>query len=118
MWFLLSALLALDSPECPPAHLYKILTPNTWQACQGQDRLSLGPDDTSFIHLAEEDQVPRIAKKFFQEHSRLIIVELDPAGLPGRLIKEANPGGTVCYYHLYDGYLPFSAVSNHRIFNQ
>lgn len=118
MWLLLTALLALSVPEGTPPHLYKILTPEAWQRCQNKDRLSLGPDDTTFIHLAEQDQVPRIAKKFFPDQPQLMIVELDPKRLPGRLVKEANPGGTIRYYHLYDGYLPFSAVSNHQVLQQ
>jgi uncharacterized protein (DUF952 family) len=94
-----------------PAHVYKILTPAAWQSCQGQERLALGADDAGFIHLAEPDQVGRIAAKFFAGEPRVIVVELDPAKLPGRLVHEANPGGATLYYHLYEGYLPFSAVT-------
>lgn len=101
-------------PETPPPHVYKILTPRAWEACQGRERLSLGPDDKTFIHLAEPEQVKRIAAKFFSQEPRVIVVELDPAKLPGRLVHEANPGGNTLYYHLYEGYLPFSAVTGHQ----
>jgi uncharacterized protein (DUF952 family) len=94
--------------------LYKILSLPAWQACQGQDRVSLGRDDAHFIHLAEADQVERIAAKFFADQSELVIVELDPQKLPGRLVHEANPGGETLYYHLYDGFLPFQAVTGFR----
>lgn len=101
-------------PETPPAHVYKILTPTAWQACQGSERLSLGPDDRLFIHLAESDQVEGIASKFFAQEPQVIVVELDPERLPGRLVHEANPGGHTLYYHLYEGYLPFAAVTGFR----
>ncbi|MFN8611209.1 MAG: DUF952 domain-containing protein [Vulcanimicrobiota bacterium] len=101
----------------PPAHIYKLLTPAAWQHSQGQPRLELGADDTSFIHLAESDQVARIAEKFFKGQSRVIVVELDPARLPGRLVHEANPGGQTLYYHLYDGYLPRRAVTGTSIYS-
>ena len=100
-----------------PAHVYKILTPAAWQSCQGQPRLALGADDARFIHLAEPDQVGRIAAKFFSKEPQVIVVELDPAKLPGRLVHEANPGGATLYYHLYDGYLPFSAVTGVKTVN-
>ncbi|MBS2039281.1 DUF952 domain-containing protein [bacterium] len=101
----------------PPAHLYKILTPAAWQQCQGQERLSLGKDDLSFIHLSESDQVARIASKFFKGETRVIVVELNPGLLPGRLVHEANPGGSTLYYHLYDGYLPTRAVTGHKVYS-
>jgi len=34
---------------------YKILSPADWTRSQGQDRLVLGPDDRTFIHLAKAD---------------------------------------------------------------
>lgn len=101
----------------PPAHVYKILTPAAWQQCQGQERLSLGPDDRTFIHLAESEQVERIATKFFKGERRVIVVELDPSLLPGRLVHEANPGGNTLYYHLYDGYIPMRAVTGNKVYS-
>ena len=94
--------------------VYKILTLGEWEGCQGKDRLPLGKDDKNFIHLAEAHQVEPIARKFFPHDQRLVIVELDPAQLPVRLVHESNPGGTALFYHLYQGYLPFSAVRSHR----
>lgn len=101
----------------PPGHVYKILTPAAWQQCQGQERLSLGADDQLFIHLAEPEQVPRIAAKFFKGEPRVIVVELDPGLLPGRLVHEANPGGSTLYYHLYEGYLPMRAVTGSQVYS-
>lgn len=116
MWLILSYLLALTpEQDGTPEYLYKLLSPAAWQQSQGSDRLVLGPDDTVFIHLAEAEQVDRIAKKFFSEHAQVVVIQLKTDDLPGRLVKEANPGGTTKYYHLYDGYLPFEAVVSHRM---
>lgn len=117
MWLIISVLLALGDPENDktPKYLYKILSSAAWQESQGSDRLKLGPDDTAFIHLAEEHQVTRIAKKFFSKHAQVVVIQIRPDDLPGRLVKEANPGGTIKYFHLYDGYVPFTSVESHRV---
>lgn len=117
MSLILCFLLALGDPasDDTPDYLYKILSPASWQSSKGSDRLMLGPDDDTFIHLAEAHQVERIANKFFSGHREVVIVKLRSNELQGRLVKESNPGGTVKYYHLYDGFLPLKAVESHRI---
>ena len=52
-----------------------------------------------------------IRKKFFASEKQVWLIELDSSELQGNLIRERNPGGTNKYYHLYDGYLPLSAVT-------
>lgn len=114
MALLLSLLLALGDLPTPP-HLYKILSLTAWTASQGQERLALGPDDARFIHLAEAHQIERIARKFFSGEPEVVVVELDPTQFVGRLVLEANPGGSQRYYHLYEGYIPQAAVVSHRV---
>lgn len=114
---LFCVLLALGdpAPEEAPNYLYKILSPAAWEESQAGDKLALGPDDETFIHLAEDHQVERISRKFFSEHQKVVVIKLRVADLPGRLVKESNPGGTTEYYHLYDGYLPLQAVESHEL---
>ena len=117
MSLILCLLLALGDPasDDTPTYLYKILTSASWEAGRESDRLALGPDDEAFIHLAQAHQVERIANKFFSEHTEVVVVQLRTDQLVGRLVKESNPGGTVKYYHLYDGFLPMKAVESHRL---
>ncbi len=95
-----------------PARLYKITTPDLWAQSKNGDRLILAElDKGAFIHLAEESDVERISKKFFPNEQQLIVLELDPKLLIGRLVFEKNPGGSQEYYHLYDGHIPIKAIS-------
>jgi len=93
-----------------PHYLYKIVSREEWsQSLQG-NALILSPMDDEFIHLAQEDQVDHVAKKFWGGRDFLTL-KLDPNKLEGQLVLEANPGGTTLYYHLYDGSIPLEAVS-------
>ena len=94
-----------------PVFLYKILSVDQWEQSQHGDHVVLGDSDEAFIHLSEEHQVPKIAQKFFAGQEKVIVLKLKTAELPGRLVKESNPGGTTEYYHLYNGTIPLSAVA-------
>jgi uncharacterized protein (DUF952 family) len=65
--------------------------------------------DDRFIHLATEGQIPKVLEKFWGDRDCLIL-KLQSDQLKGRLVLEANPGGTHKYYHLYDGTIPMTAV--------
>jgi uncharacterized protein (DUF952 family) len=90
-------------------YLYKIVSPEEWGSSQGERHLVISAFDKAFIHLATEDQLSRIVEKFWNGKSYLVL-KLDPQKLIGRLVHEANPGGTSKYYHLYDGSIPMDAV--------
>lgn len=90
-------------------HLYKIVSNQQWEESLGQSQVMNSPLDKDFIHLATEGQLPHIAQKFWNNKD-LIILKLDSKKLTGRLVYEANPGGTTLYYHLYDGNIPLDAV--------
>lgn len=98
-----------EDPTAMP-ELYKIVTAEQWAASQDKADLRLGPFDEAFIHLCEADQIDRIVDKFFADQQRVWVLNLDAKKLPGRLVKESNPGGTTEYYHLYDGSIPLAAV--------
>ena len=92
-----------------PEYLYKIVSPEQWQTSQQENRVINTPIDTDFIHLATEAQIAHVLNKFWKgkEH---IIVKIFSEKLVGRLVCEANPGGTTKYYHLYEGIIPLDAV--------
>ena len=96
--------------ETLPTHLYKITTLQLWNASQKAKTLQLTTMDEEFIHLSEKHQVKKIIKKFFPDAQQVVVLTINPKQLPGRLVKERNPGGTNEYFHMYDGAIPMSAV--------
>lgn len=97
-----------ENQSVPP--LFKIISLSDWDASQQQDTLKLGAIDQAFIHLATREQLPRILAKFWPGDEKVVILELDPAKLRGRLVKERNPGGSTEFYHLYEGAIPLNSV--------
>ena len=92
-----------------PEYLYKIVSPEQWQESQQQTYLILSPMDRPFIHLSKADQVEHVAQKFWKDKP-YVVLKLETIKLLGRLVYETNPGGTVKYYHLYEGKIPIDAV--------
>ncbi len=93
-----------------PKYLYKVVTKKTWKQSKKKDQLELPEFDREFIHLATKEQLPKIIDKFFAGKSDVLVLKLDVQKLPGRLIKEKNPGGATKYYHLYDGAILKDAI--------
>mgnify|MGYP000081177397 CR=1 FL=1 len=96
-----------------PTYLYKIVSVEDWEKSQGKEYLVTGSIDSSFIHLATEEQVVPVAKKFWEGKS-YVVLRVDPKKMIGRLVYETNPGGTTHYYHLYEGKIPIEAVVDFR----
>lgn len=94
-----------------PEYLYKVLSQDEWQKSQHQEHVVPSTMDTDFIHLSTEEQLPRIIQKFWNNQS-YVVLKLTPKDLKGRLAFEVNPGGTNLYYHLYNGFIPLSAVKD------
>lgn len=92
-----------------PEYLYKIVSPDQWQESQLKNEIVTSPLDQDFIHLAKEDQVASVVKKFWNNMD-YIVLKLDSKKLSGFLIYETNPGGATYYYHLYNGMIPLEAV--------
>lgn len=92
-----------------PEYLYKIVSPEQWQHSLSQSQIALSSTDKEFIHLATEDQVSNVVKKFWSGKD-YIILKITSEKLEGCLIYETNPGGINKYFHLYDGNIPFEAV--------
>jgi uncharacterized protein (DUF952 family) len=98
-----------------PPYLYKILSLTNWQATQGNPVVQLSSEDDSFIHLSTEDQLEKIIQKYWSDAPQLVILKIDTNKLKGRLVFEANPGGTNKYYHLYDGLIPLDSILEAKI---
>lgn len=94
----------------PPAHLYKILSVVDWEASQSQQKLQLPQEDDAFIHFSKEDQLIRILNKYWSNEAHCIVLKIHVGKLPGSLRFETNPGGSQKYYHLYEGFIPSTAI--------
>ncbi len=102
--------LAKEENMTTPRYLFKILSTENWQASAGQKEVQLSAEDQAFIHLSLEDQLERIITKYWKDIPQFVILKVDVTKLPGKLVLEANPGGTNKYYHLYYGSIPLDAV--------
>jgi uncharacterized protein (DUF952 family) len=97
--------------EIHPEYLYKIVSMEQWQESLMQNRIVLSTSDDKFIHLAKEDQVEEVVRKYWSDKNHMIL-KLSVEKLIGLLIYEANPGRSTKYYHLYDGSIPLEAVED------
>lgn len=93
-----------------PKYLYKILSVRLWDASQQNTFLVLSAEDEAFIHLATEEQLDKIIKKYWSNIPQFVVLKVDTSKLQGKLVYEANPGGTSKYFHLYKGLIPLASV--------
>jgi uncharacterized protein (DUF952 family) len=99
--------------EARPSYLYKLLSMDDW--AKSSEIVHLSSMDTDFIHLSTEDQLDKIVEKYWSDIPEYIVLKIEAAKLPGKLVLEANPGGTNKYYHLYNGSIPLSAVVGSKV---
>ncbi len=105
-----AALFIYHQYSSTPRYLYKIVSDDTYKKSFVKDKLELPELDKVFIHLATKTQVPQIIEKFFKDEKNLHVLKIDVTRLPGRLVKEKNQGGSIEYYHLYDGEILKAAI--------
>lgn len=98
-----------------PDYLYKILSTRLWKVSQNQGTVTLSAEDDAFIHFSTEEQLEKIISKYWSEAKEFVILKIDVSQLKGNLVHETNPGGQNKYYHLYQGYIPFSAIVEAKI---
>lgn len=101
-----------------PQYLYKVLSVEDWKKSQSMEVVKLTDADQDFIHLARDDQLDRIVRKYWDKAPEYIVLKIDTTKLPGKLVFEANPGGENKYYHLYGGSIPLKAVIESKIINK
>ena len=96
-----------------PMFLYKIITVENWSANQDRQEIILSNDDRTFIHFSTKEQLPRILEKYWHDKA-YIVLKVNTEQLRGTLVLEPNRPGGDKYYHLYNGYIPTSAVTVDR----
>lgn len=101
--------------ETTPQYLYKVLSVENWKQSQSTKSLTLSADDQAFIHFSREDQLERITSKYWSSVPEYMILKINTAKLHGKLVFEANPGGTSMYYHLYNGSIPLEAIEESKV---
>ncbi len=83
--------------------IFKIFTKTEWQQFLQEKSFHGSIDDLrdGFIHLSTQEQLPKIASRFFSHQSGLMLAAFDAATLGKAVRFEANtPGGTL-YPHFY-----------------
>lgn len=94
----------------PPKYLYKVLSLENWKKSEAKMYIALPKEDFAFIHFSTAGQLDRIIEKFWSNAPAYVVLKIDVNKLIGKLVFEANPGGTNKYYHLYDGHIPMNAI--------
>lgn len=98
-----------------PEYLFKILSLSHWNASQNRSVLILSSEDDAFIHLSTENQLDKIIEKYWSNAPQYVILKVKTKMLEGKLVYEANPGGTNKYYHLYNGRIPLESIVEAKI---
>jgi uncharacterized protein (DUF952 family) len=98
-----------------PQYIYKVLSYDLWQKSEGENKLALSSMDEAFIHFSTEEQLERTIKKFFSSVPKFVVLKIETRKLTGKLVYELNPGGSSKFYHLYNGFIPNSAVVECRV---
>jgi len=72
--------------------------------------VAAGFDAESFVHCSYAEQLTRVADARFRGQQDLVILEIDPAALPCRVVDENLEGGATLFPHIY-GHIPMAAVA-------
>ena len=97
-------------------HVYKIFRTNDWIHFQNTGTFAGSVDDLrdGFIHLAKDDQVDRVIRKFFSTEEIVYIAGFLTSSMGDSLKWESNsPSGDI-YPHLYEIPLTLTAFTNFR----
>lgn len=96
-----------------PEILYKIVTQKQFADSHERDVLLLSESDQKFIHFSTKEQYPEILQKLANRAplEQYLVLEVNTKQLVGDMKFEANPGKSEKFFHLYNGYIPMSALS-------
>jgi uncharacterized protein (DUF952 family) len=92
-----------------PSVLFKILSLKDWEKSEAGDKVCTPPSDDSFIHFSTEKQKEAIIAKKFSNCS-YVVLRVDLKQLVGTVALEWDSQKIDRYYHLYNGYIPKTAV--------
>ena len=81
--------------------IFKIIDKEEWQIAKKKDTYNGSDKDKKdgYIHFSEEDQVPEILKKYYQNKDNLILLKVNALKLENLLWEQASNGDM--YPHLY-----------------
>ena len=93
---------------------YRLATPERWSEVMAEGRFTGDPHDIAdgFIHLSAADQVEGTLVKHYNDHDRLLLVEIDLDALGDSVKWEQSRGGAE-FPHVY-GEIPASAMRGLR----
>jgi uncharacterized protein (DUF952 family) len=93
-----------------PVHIFHITTGHEVDAaCSRGEYVPDAFAREGFIHCSHPHQVMAVANRLFRGRSDVVLLEIDPARLPCRVVEENLEGGAERYPHIY-GRLPMAAV--------
>lgn len=93
---------------------YRLAVPERWAEAMAAGEFAGDPHDVAdgFIHLSAANQVEGTLVKHYNEHPRLLLVEIDLGALGDAVKWEKSRGGEL-FPHVY-GTIPSSAVRGLR----
>jgi uncharacterized protein (DUF952 family) len=93
--------------------IYKVLRPAEYSCLLDNQHFIGSAVDThdGYIHFSTHDQLSSTIEKHFSELADIVILGVNTAKLPGRLLWETSRGGAL-FPHLYDAPLPLLAVES------
>ncbi len=97
-----------------PKKAFRLANPERWAAAMMEGRFTGDPHDVAdgFIHLSAAPQVEGTLVKHYNDHERLLLVEIDLEALGDTVKWEVSRGGEE-FPHVY-GEIPASAVRGMR----
>ena len=93
-------------------YIYKALTLDQWAEFQADTIFTGSPVDLAdgFIHLSGAAQLKETLDKWYADHAKVALLEIDAAAIEADLKYEISRGGAE-FPHLFSD-LPLSAVGN------
>lgn len=108
-----------NDPTLDPATvdqpLFHAAMPDDWAAAfhTGEYTMStrgMTLEEVGFVHMSTRSQVEATANRFYTDVDQLVLLTVDPAKVPSRIVWEPpSPESDVLFPHVY-GPLPISAV--------
>jgi len=91
--------------------LYKIMSAALWGRAEAEGRVPWAEIDRAdgFVHLSSAEQVRETARLHFSGQSNLVLLSVDPSGIPPSFLRWEPSRGGASFPHVY-GDIPLSAV--------
>jgi uncharacterized protein (DUF952 family) len=93
-----------------PSTLYKIISSESWEKSKDSEKIWTDRTDEKFIHFSTEDQWKSVINKKFAD-TDWVLLKIDTTKLEGNWQWEWNSDKTEKWFHLYNGWIPKTAVT-------